>query len=151
MSEQPQSQVEPTDALAEAIEGNEEALAEFVEHLDEVNDLLDILALGSAAVDDEMVVMLAETANNVGTLADTATEPETVRGLESVLHAVGDAAGDLDEPPERVGTLGLLRALRDPEVQTGLGNGTGDEDLACHGLRLLVVGAARPPLSTGTR
>ena len=121
MSEQPQTQVEPTDVLAEAIDGNEEALAEFVEHLDEVNDLLDILALGSAAVDDEMVVMLAETANNVGTLADTATEPGTVRGLESVLHAVGDAAGDLDEPPERVGPVGLLRALRDPEVQAGLG------------------------------
>jgi len=121
MSEQPQTQAEPTDVLAEAIEGNEEALAEFVEHLDEVNDLLDILALGSAAVDDEMVVMLAETANNVGTLADTATEPETVRGLESVLHAVGDAAGDLDEPPERLGPIGLLRALRDPEVQAGLG------------------------------
>jgi len=119
MSEQPQ--LEATDSLAEAIDGNEEALAEFVEHLDEVNDLLDILALGSAAVDDEMVVMLAETANNVGTLADTATEPETVRGLESVLHAVGDAAGDLDEPPERLGPIGLLRALRDPEVQAGLG------------------------------
>ena len=119
MSEQPQ--LEGVDALADAVDGNEEALAEFVDHLDEVNDLLDILALGSAAVDDEMVVMLAETANNVGTLADTATEPETVRGLESVLHAVGDAAGDLDEPPERVGPIGLLRALRDPEVQAGLG------------------------------
>ena len=119
MSEQPQ--LEGADVLADAVEGNEEALAEFVEHLDEVNDLLDILALGSAAVDDEMVVMLAETANNVGTLADTATEPETVRGLESVLHAVGDAAGDLDEPPERLGPIGLLRALRDPEVQAGLG------------------------------
>ena len=119
MSEQPR--LDERDELLEAIEGNEEALAEFVEHLDEVNDLLDILALGSAAVDDEMVVMLAETANNVGTLADTATEPETVRGLESVLHAVGDAAGDLDEPPERLGPVGLLRALRDPEVQTGLG------------------------------
>lgn len=116
-----QSQLEGRDELLDAIEGNEAELAEFVEHLEEVNDVLDILALGSAAVDDEMVVMLAETANNVGTLADTATEPETVRGLESVLHAVGDAAGDLDDPPERVGPVGLLRALRDPEVQTGLG------------------------------
>jgi len=119
MSEQPN--LGTADVLADAIDGNEAALAEFVEHLDEVNDLLDILALGSAAVDDEMVVMLAETANNVGTLADTATEAGTVRGLESVLHAVGDAAGDLDEPPERVGPVGLLRALRDPEVQMGLG------------------------------
>ena len=119
MSDQPQ--LESTDVLADAIEGNEAALAEFVEHLEEVNDLLDVLELGSAAVDDEMVVLLAETANNIGTLADTATEPGTVRGLESVLHAVGDAAGDLDEPPERIGAIGLLRALREPEVQVGLG------------------------------
>ena len=121
MSEQPQPEIEPTDALAEAIEGNEAELAEFVEHVEEVNDLLDLLSLGSAAVDDEMVVLLAETANNVGTLADTATEPGTVRGLESILHAVGDAAGDMDEPPERLGPVGLLRALRDPDVQAGLG------------------------------
>ena len=119
MSEQPQ--LEDREALLDAVEGNEADLAEFVERLDEINDLLDILALGSAAVDDEMVVLLAETANNIGTLADTATEPETVRGLESVLHAVGDAAGDLDEPPDRVGMLGLVRAMRDPEVQAGLG------------------------------
>lgn len=119
MSEQPN--LEDRDAVLDAIDGNEEEFAELVEKLDEINDLLDILALGSAAVDDEMVVMLAQTANNVGTLADTATEPETVRGLESVLQAVGDAAGDLDEPPERVGMLGLLKAIRDPDVQTGLG------------------------------
>lgn len=116
-----ESQLSDQEALLDAVEGNEADLAEFVDRLDEINDLLDILALGSSAVDDEMVVMLAETANNIGTLADTATEPETVRGLESVLHAVGDAAGDLDEPPERVGMLGLLKAMRDPEVQTGLG------------------------------
>ncbi len=34
---------------------------------------------------------------------------------------MGDAAGDLDEPPDRIGMLGLLRALRDPDVQIGLG------------------------------
>lgn len=119
MSEQPQ--LDDREALLEALEGNEADVAELLGRLDEINDLLDILALGSAAVDDEMVVMLAETANNIGTLADTATEPETVRGLESVLHAVGDAAGDLDEPPDRVGPVGLLKAMRDPEVQTGLG------------------------------
>lgn len=119
MSEQPR--LEDRDALLEAIDGNEAELAEFVDHVAELNDLLDLLALGSTAVDDEMVVLLAETANNIGTLADTATEPETVRGLESVLHAIGDAAIDLDQPPERVGMVGLLRALRDPEVQMGLG------------------------------
>lgn len=116
-----ETQLSEQEALLEALDGNEADVTELLERLDEINDLLDILALGSAAIDDEMVVLLAETANNIGTLADTATEPETVRGLESVLHAVGDAAGDLDEPPERVGMLGLLKAMRDPEVQAGLG------------------------------
>jgi uncharacterized protein YjgD (DUF1641 family) len=116
-----ETQLSEQEALLEALDGNEADVAELLERLDEINDLLDILALGSAAIDDEMVVLLAETANNIGTLADTATEPETVRGLESVLHAVGDAAGDLDEPPERVGLLGLIKAMRDREVQAGLG------------------------------
>lgn len=116
-----QSQSTDKDALLEALDGHEGDVAELLKRLDEINDLLDILSLGSAAVDDEMVVMLAETANNIGTLADTATEPETVRGLESVLHAVGDAAGELDDPPDRIGMVGLLRAMRDPEVQAGLG------------------------------
>lgn len=114
-------QLEKTEALAEAIEGNEEALAKFLENLDQVNELMDIVALGSAAMDDEMVIMLAETANSAGTLADTATEPETVRGLESMLHAIGDATGDMEEPPERLGMIGLLKAMRDPDVQMGLG------------------------------
>lgn len=114
-------QLEQSEALAEAIEGNEEALATFLENLDQVNELMDVVALGSAAMDDEMVIMLAETANSAGTLADTATEPETVRGLESMLHAIGDATGDMEEPPERLGMIGLLKAMRDPDVQMGLG------------------------------
>lgn len=107
--------------LAAALDGNEDALVEFLSRLDTINDVLDVVDLGTQAMDDEMVVMLADTANAAGTLADTATEPETVRGIESLLHAVGDSAGDLDEPPQRVGMVGMLKAMRDPEVQTGLG------------------------------
>ena len=121
MSDAQQPELENVEALAEAVEGNEEELAAFVDNLDEINNLLDMVALGTAAMDDEMVVMLAETANSAGTLADTATEPETVRGIESLLHAVGDAAGDLDEPPEQVGVWGLMKAMRDPEVKAGMG------------------------------
>ena len=109
------------DACADAIEGNEAALAALLDRADEVADLLDVLALATGALDDDMVVKLARTGGNLGAVADAAAEPETVRGVESVLHAVGDATGDLEEPPEPVGVVGLLRALRDPEVQAGLG------------------------------
>lgn len=114
------TQPETVAPLAEAIEGNEDEIAAFAERLDEVNDLLDLLGLAGGAADDEMVTALAGTASGAGTLADAATEPETVRGLESMLHAVGEATSDAT-PPEHVGVIGLLKALRDPEVQAGLG------------------------------
>lgn len=107
--------------LAAAVDGNEAELTALVERLDDVNELLDVLALGTSAMDDEMVQTLAETGTNLGTLADAAAEPATVRGVESLLHAVGDATGDLEEPPEQVGVVGLLLAMRDPEVQAGMG------------------------------
>ena len=104
--------------LASALAANQDALVGVVEEAEAVGQLLDLLAFAAEALDDEMVVLLARTADQFGELADTASEPETVQGLQSMLVAVGDAA---DEPPLRVGTLGLLRAMRDPEVQVGLG------------------------------
>ncbi|WP_440988238.1 DUF1641 domain-containing protein [Haloarchaeobius baliensis] len=86
--------------------------------LDDLAALSDLLALANGALDDEMVMRLAGTGSGLGELADTAAEPETVRGLERMLHAVGDASV---EDPEPVGALGLMKATRDPEVKRGLG------------------------------
>ncbi len=115
------SEPEPTglpDDLETALAENDDELVHLLNELDTVGQTVDLLSFAAEALDDEMVVMLARTADQLGELADTASEPETVQGLQSMLVAVGDAA---DEPPERVGTLGLLRSLRDPEVQLGLG------------------------------
>ncbi len=181
----------PTD-LEAAIERNPEAVAEFVEHLDAVNELLDVLSLGESALDDEMVrelsatgstlaesadglatdetVALAETVGEngddlrealdtvlalqrsgtldelaelaevgslataalddemvtslagtgaaLGEVAQTASDDDTRDGIETLLEGVGEAER---EPPEQVGAVGLLRGLRDPDVQYGLG------------------------------
>jgi len=189
MSEQ--QDPEPTD-LESAIEQNPEAVAEFVEHLDAVNELLDVLSLGESALDDEMVrelsatgstlaesadglatdetVALAETVGEngdelrealdtvltlqrsgtldelaelaevgslataalddemvtslagtgaaLGEVAQTASDDDTRDGIETLLESVGEAER---EPPERVGPVGLLRGLRDQDVQYGLG------------------------------
>lgn len=104
--------------LIEAVEGNPEEVARLVGNLDQVNDLLDASAVATAAMDDEMIMTLAGTGSRLGEVADTAADEEVAAGLESVLQSVGDAA---DEEPEPVGLLGLLRALRDPEVRAGLG------------------------------
>ncbi|MFB6104949.1 MAG: DUF1641 domain-containing protein [Halobacteriaceae archaeon] len=108
------------EAVVDAIEENPAAVATLIERLDAVNELLDVLELGTAALDDEMVTTLSRRGSRVGELVDTASDPETVQGLEMLLRAVGEA-GSVESPPDRVGALGLLKATRDPDVQRGLG------------------------------
>lgn len=182
---------EPSE-LEAAIERNPEAVAEFVQHLDAVNELLDVLSLGESALDDEMVrelsatgstlaesadglatdetVALAETVGEngddlrealdtllalqrsgtlgelaelaevgslataalddemvtslagtgaaLGEVAQTASDDDTRDGIETLLASVGEAERNSSE---QVGAVGLLRGLRDPDVQHGLG------------------------------
>ena len=105
---------------AEDLEGALETLVrlERVGTLDELAELADAATLLTAALDDEMVVRLARTGSSLGEVADTAAEPETAQGIKRLLDAVGEAGG---EPPEEVGAIGLVRALRDPEVKRGMG------------------------------
>jgi uncharacterized protein YjgD (DUF1641 family) len=116
-----------TVALAESVGSNGDELADAMETvvalqrsgtLDDLAAMADVVALASGAIDDEMVETLAARGTALGELADTAAEPETVSGLETMLQAVGDAT---EEPPESAGVIGALRATRDPEVRTGLG------------------------------
>jgi uncharacterized protein YjgD (DUF1641 family) len=86
--------------------------------LEELAELADAATLVTSAMDDEMVMRLARTGSSLGEVADTAAEPETARGIQRLLDAVGEAGG---EPPEPVGAVGLLGALRDPEVKRGMG------------------------------
>jgi len=105
---------------AEDLEGALETLVrlERAGTLDELAELADAATLLTAALDDEMVMRLARTGSSLGEVADTAAEPETARGIQRLLGAVGEAGG---EPPEPVGAVGLVRALRDPEVKRGMG------------------------------
>ena len=74
---------EPTD-LESVIEQNPEAVAEFVEHLDAVNELLDVLSLGESALDDEMVRELSATGPTLAESADGLATDETVALAETV-------------------------------------------------------------------
>ena len=86
--------------------------------LDDLAALADVAALGSRAMDDEMVTQLAATGTSLGEVADTAADEDVARTVESLLEAVGDAGA---EPAEPVGAIGLVRAMRDPEVKAGMG------------------------------
>jgi len=118
---------EETVALAGAVGENGDDLAEALETLVELQrsgaledlaDLAGIASLGTDALDDEMVRSLAATGGSLGELADTAGAPETRDGIETLLDGVGAAER---AEPQAVGAVGLVRALRDPEVKYGLG------------------------------
>jgi uncharacterized protein YjgD (DUF1641 family) len=114
MSEQEFGTDVPPELVA-AIEDNPEAVAAFVERLDAVNGLLDVLALGEEALDDEMAVSLAGTGATLAESADELATDETV----ALAGSVGDNGGDLAEALEtlaalqRTGTLDDLVELAD--------------------------------------
>jgi len=118
---------EETVALAEAVGSNGDELREALDTvvtlqrsgtLDELAELAQVGALATAALDDGMVTSLAGTGAALGEGAQTAADDDTREGVETLLESVGAAER---EPPERVGAVGLLRGVRDPDVQYGLG------------------------------
>jgi uncharacterized protein YjgD (DUF1641 family) len=113
--------------LAEAVGENGTTLREALETvvqlqergtLDDLAELAEVGALAGDAMNDEMVRTLASTGTALGEVADTAATEETRNGLTTVLEGLGAAE---TKDPERVGMVGLLRGVRDPEVQYGLG------------------------------
>ena len=116
-----------TVALAEAVGENGDELREALDTLvtlqrsgtlDELAEIAEVGSLATAALDDEMVASLAGTGAALGEVAQTAADDDTRDGVETLLKGVGEAER---ESPERVGAVGLLRGVRDPEVQYGLG------------------------------
>jgi Uncharacterized conserved protein len=116
-----------TVGLAESVGENggelQEALDTLVDlqrsgTLDELAELGDVVSLGTSAMTDEMVRSLAGTGSSLGELADTAAQDETRDGLTAMLNSVSAA-----EQAETVaiGPVGLMKAVRDPEIQHGLG------------------------------
>lgn len=116
MSDAPAQQPElDAETLEAAIAENPEAVAAFVDRLDAVNELLDVLALGTEALDDEMVAELSSTGATLAESADGLATDETAR----LAAAVGNNGDDLTAALEtlvelqRTGTLDELVALAD--------------------------------------
>jgi uncharacterized protein YjgD (DUF1641 family) len=84
-------------------------VARFLDNLGEVNDLLDGTAVATSALDDEMVMTLAETGSNLGAVADGLATPEAAQLGE----AAGENAGDLAEAIETLGRLQRSGTLDD--------------------------------------
>ncbi|WP_255191958.1 DUF1641 domain-containing protein [Natronobeatus ordinarius] len=119
---------EGPDRLTAVLEENVDDLATGLERvarleangdLETLVGLANTIALLAAAVDDDIVMSVGGTAGSLGEVADTTADPDTVAGVQTLLEGLGEAAGE--KPPEQVGTVELMRTLRNPDVQRGLG------------------------------
>jgi len=86
--------------------------------LDQLAEIAEVGWLVSAALDDEMASSLASTGAALGGSTRTAASDDTRDGIETLLQDPGAAAR---ASPEPVGAVGLVRRLRGPKVQYGLG------------------------------
>ena len=120
------------DSLEAAIAENPDAVAAFVRRLDAVNELLDVVALGTSALEDDMVAELAGTAATLAEAGDGLATDETVR-LAALVGENGDElaasletlvelqrAGTLDELVGFVDALSLLTAALEDDMVTEL-------------------------------
>jgi len=111
----PDAETDLPPEVREAVAERPAEVARFLGNLGQVNDLLDGAALGTAAMDDEMVQTLARTGTNLGAAADGLATPEAARLGE----ATGENATELAEAVEtlaelqRSGTLDDVLALAD--------------------------------------
>jgi uncharacterized protein YjgD (DUF1641 family) len=106
--------------LKRVIAENPEALAGFIRRLDLTNELLDVASLGKEAMNDEMVSSIVGTATRLGELADSASDPKTVKNLDRLLSGLREAS-EPENRPGSTGTLAMLGQLNDPDVRRGLG------------------------------
>lgn len=87
--------------------------------LDDLTEAATAISLLAEALDDEMVVEAAGLANELGLVAGSATQADTIRTLVTMMDAMDEA--DAFDDPERVGMFGAVGKMRDPDVQRGLG------------------------------
>jgi uncharacterized protein YjgD (DUF1641 family) len=136
-------QADVPDELTAAIRENPDAVATFIDRLDAVNELLEVIELGENALDDEMVSSISRTAGPLIEAADDLATDQTVE----LATTVGNNGAELNEALEtllrlqRTGTLEelveiaevaslLTAALNDEMVQSVAGTGTSIAELA---------------------
>ncbi|AGK60248.1 hypothetical protein Asulf_00214 [Archaeoglobus sulfaticallidus PM70-1] len=124
------------DALISLSSGLGEILKNLAENKDDINGVIDKLVwleksgnlesiLGFAALikifqdtlSDEVVAKNAEMISNIGLIASKFSSDNSLK----LFNAIGDAICRCSGEAEPVGLFGLLKALREPEVQKALG------------------------------
>ncbi|MFW5937470.1 MAG: DUF1641 domain-containing protein [Halanaeroarchaeum sp.] len=87
--------------------------------LDDLLEASNAISLAGDAIDDEMIVSLMGMVGDLGQAADGAAQTNAIRTFQAMTDALDEAADF--EAAEPVGMVGMLKMMRDPEVQQGMG------------------------------
>lgn len=114
-------ELESLEAESAAIEDAADALLELQQDgtLEDLTEAATAVSLIADALDDEMVMAVASLANDLGMVADGATQTNTLRTLQTLMDAMDEA--DAFDDPQEVGMLGAVSKMRDDDVKRGLG------------------------------
>jgi len=114
-------EIEEMEAESAAIQEAADAMIEMQQDgtLEDLTEAATAISLVADALDDEMVVEVAGLANDLGLVAGSAGQTNTIRTLQAMMDAMDEA--DTFEDPETVGMMGAVRKMRDEDVQRGLG------------------------------
>ncbi|MFB6110473.1 MAG: DUF1641 domain-containing protein [Halodesulfurarchaeum sp.] len=114
-------EIEEMEAESEAIQEAAEAVIEMQQDgtLEDLTEAATAVSLLAEALDDEMVAEAAGLANDLGLVAGSADQTNTIRTLQAMMDAMDEA--DTFEDPETVGMMGAVRKMRDEDVKRGLG------------------------------
>jgi uncharacterized protein YjgD (DUF1641 family) len=114
-------EIDEMEAESAAIQEAADAMIELQQDgtLDDLTEAATAVSLLADALDDEMVVEVAGLANDLGLVAGSASQTNTIRTLQAMMDAMDEA--DTFEDPEKIGMMGAVRKLRDEDVQRGLG------------------------------
>jgi uncharacterized protein YjgD (DUF1641 family) len=88
--------------------------------LDSVLDLAQVLQAAEASVGDAMVHRLGEMVRVLGEMGDLLITSGLPQRLPALMEAASAARAEAEADPSTIGLLGLMKALKQPEVQFAL-------------------------------
>ncbi len=115
-----------SEEVAKKIEENKEAILNAIEklvwleksgNLDAIIGFASLIKIFQDSISDTVVDKTSEIASNLGLLSAKFTNDRTL----ALLNAIGDAICRCEKEPQPIGLLGLIKALRDPEVKKTIG------------------------------
>ncbi|MFN3383526.1 MAG: DUF1641 domain-containing protein [Archaeoglobaceae archaeon] len=115
-----------SEEVAKKIEENKEAIISAIEklvwleksgNLDAIIGFASLIKIFQDSISDTVVDRTSEILSNLGLLSAKFTNDRAL----ALLNAVGDAICRCEKEPQPIGLIGLIKALRDPEVKKAIG------------------------------